>query len=501
MHLAQPNVPSPKEVLNLLRVHVKTWLLPAVLVAVAVGIYAIVREDTWEASQALIVRNDASGAERGQGKFNLPEEMKTIQETILEVVKSRSVLEAALLEVGPPADGKTSEAWPTDRDIAEARKNIKLIPPKGAEFGKTEVFYLSAKAENSERSVALNEAVFKHLLAQFQELRDAKAQSMIAELTKTVHLATADLNEATAALTTTENRVGSDLAELRSMQDMASSDSALRRSGEEIRASLRENAVAEKVNQELLSVLEKSQDDPGRFVATPNRLLESHSSLRRLKDGLIDAQLRTSNLQGTMSADHPKVIAAKETEDEIGRNLHKELSIARSGVEIDLRLNADRRKLLEDQLAKTNERLQALASVRAGYANQVTESKNRAVLLERAEQNLAEARATRASAKAASLISRIDTPDAGIKPVGPSRLVIALCGVLGGLLAGFGLVFLTVPAPVAAPVAVAVPAINSNGHSNGHYAKTIPGRNGSSKIPARVNGRLSLREALQTLGD
>ena len=61
-------------------------------------------EDTWEASQALIVRNEASSAEKGPGKFSYPEEMKTVQETILEVVRSRSVLEAALREVGPPAD-------------------------------------------------------------------------------------------------------------------------------------------------------------------------------------------------------------------------------------------------------------------------------------------------------------------------------------------------------------------------------------------------------------
>ena len=115
---------------------------------------------------------------------------------------------------------------------------------------------------------------------------------------------------------------------------------------------------------------------------------------------------------------------------------------------------ADRRTLLEDQLAKTNARLANLAAVRATYANEVAEAKSRAALLERAEQNLAEARATRASAKAASLISRIDTPDAGIRPVGPSRAVIALCGVLGGLLAGFGVVFLTVPAGAAPPAAM-----------------------------------------------
>jgi uncharacterized protein involved in exopolysaccharide biosynthesis len=437
-----------------------------------------------------MVRNEASNAEKSPGKFSYPEEMKTVQETILEVAKSRSVLQAALREVGPPANCREPAAWPTERDIVEARKNVKLAPPKGAEFGKTEVFYLNIRAEDRERSIALNEAIFKQLQTHFQELRDAKAQSMVEELTKTVALAKTDLDRATANVESTEKRVGSDLAELRSMQDMAASDSALRRSGEEIRAQLRENVLADKTNRHLLDVLANAQDDSGRLVAMPNRLLESHPSLRRLKDGLIDAQLQTSALLGTMSANHPKVLAAKEAEEEIGRTLHRELDIARRGVEVELRVLADRRTLLEDQLSKTNDRLTNLAAVRATYANEVAETKSRAALLERAEQNLSEARATRASAKAASLISRIDTPDAGIRPVGPSRAVIALCGVLGGLLAGFGVVFLTVPASVALPAAAA--PIGSNGHGGGHT---------TAKSTVRTNGHLSVNRALHKLAN
>jgi polysaccharide biosynthesis transport protein len=490
MNLAQPVAPNPTHLLHLLRAQPKRWLLPAAIIAAAVGIYALVRPATWEASQALMVRNEASNAEKSPGKFSYPEEMKTVQETILEVAKSRSVLRAALREVGPPANCRETAAWPSDRDIVEARDNIKLIPPKGAEFGKTEVFYLNIRAEDRQRSVAINEAIFRQLQTHFQQLRDAKAQSMVEELTKTVALAQADLDRATAALGSTESRVGSDLAELRSMQDMAASDSALRRSGEEIRAQLRENVLADKTNRQLLDVLAEAQNDSGRLVAMPNRLLDSHPSLRRLKDGLIDAQLRTSTLLGTMSADHPKVLVAKEAEEEVGRTLHRELAIARRGLEVDLRVLADRRTLLESQLAKTNARLTNLADVRATYANEVAEAKNRAALLERAEQNLAEARGARASAKAASLISRIDTPDAGIRPVGPSRAVIALCGVLGGLLAGFGVVFLSLPAGVAAH-AVVMPI-----HSNGHYS----GRS-SAKSTVRTNGHLSINRALHKLAD
>jgi polysaccharide biosynthesis transport protein len=480
MHLAQPATLSPKQLLGLLRVHVKLWLLPAVAIATVVGVYAVAHQATWDASQALMVRNGAAGGEQAPGKFVYPEEMKNVQETILEVVKSRSVLAAALREVGPPADCRNPAAWPTERDVAEFRKNVKLAPPKGAEFGKTEVFYLDVQAEDRARSVALNEAVFRQLRTRFQELRDAKAQSMIDELSKTVHLAKTDLGQATAALAATENRVGSDLAELRSMQDMTSSDSALRRSGEEIRAQLRENAATEKTDRQLLAVLAGATDDSGRLVATPNRLLESHSSLKRLKDGLIDAQLRTSKLLGSMSAEHPLVLAAKESEEAIGRNLHNELAIARRGVEVELRLTADRRTLLEDQLAKTNKRLHNLAAVRAAYANQVAEVKNRSTLLERAEQNLAEARAAGASAKAASLLSRIDAPDAGIRPIGPSRALIALCGVLGGLLAGLGVLFLTVPTSAVVPALA--PSVASNGHARRAAA-----------------GHLSVKQALQTL--
>jgi polysaccharide biosynthesis transport protein len=490
MKLAQPTAPSPTHVLQLLRVHLKRWLLPAVIVAAAVAIYALVRPATWEASQALMVRNEASNAEKSPGKFSYPEEMKAVQETILEVAKSRSVLQAALREVGPPANCREPAAWPSERDIVEARDNIKLIPPKGAEFGKTEVFYLNIRAEDRRRSVALNEAIFKQLQTHFQQLRDAKAESMVEELNKTVALARTDLDRATSALESTEKRVGSDLAELRSMQDMAASDSALRRSGEEIRAQLRANVLAEKTDHQLLDVLAEAQDDSGRLAAMPNRLLESHPSLRRLKDGLIDAQLRTAALLGTMSADHPKVLAAKEAEEEIGRTLHRELAIAWRGVEVDLRVLADHRTLLETQLAKTNARLANLAAVRATYANEVAEAKSRAALLERAEQNLAEARATRASAKAASLISRIDTPDAGIRPVGPSRAAIALCGVLGGLLAGFGVVFLSLPAGATQSAAAA--PIHSNGHRNG---------GSPAKSTVRTNGHLSVNRALHKLAN
>jgi uncharacterized protein involved in exopolysaccharide biosynthesis len=214
---------------------------------------------------------------------------------------------------------------------------------------------------------------------------------------------------------------------------------------------LRQAQSAEQADRDLLSVLKAAQADPSRLLATPGRLLESQPALRRLKEGLVDAQLRSAQCQGRMSDAHPLVLAAKEAEQEVARQLHNELGMAIRGVEVELKVNADRLTMLEGQQAKVNGQLVQLAEVRANYANLVGEVKNRETLRQRAEQNLAEARACQASAKASSLIGLVDTPDTGVNPIGAGRQMIALSGLLGGLLFGMGLVVLTTTA-ASAPV-------------------------------------------------
>ena len=83
-----------------------------------------------------------------------------------------------------------------------------------------------------------------------------------------------------------------------------------------------------------------------------------------------------------------------------------------------------------------------LAEGRAEYANLVASVQNHTRLVEAARKNLADARARQAGARSASVISRIDGVEAGIRPVGPSRKTITAAGGVGGLLFGFGFVFL-----------------------------------------------------------
>jgi uncharacterized protein involved in exopolysaccharide biosynthesis len=504
MNSPKPPLPSPHEVLEILAGHWRRWLTPAVLLGIAAAVYALVSQPTWQASQALILRNEAANADATLGKFSRSDDMKTVQETILELVKSRAVLSAALVQAGPPAATAATPAWPADRDVQQLREAVKLVPPNGAEFGATEVFYLEVRDHDRARAMALSGAISAELQAQFQQLRDLKAQSMIDELSKTVTLADADLKGSLARLSKLEAAVGSDLAELRVLNDATSGDSAIRRTVTEIENELRQARAADKANEQLLGLLQAAGKDPGQLLATPNRLLESQPALRRLKDGLVDAQLRTAALQGRMSAVHPLVLAAKEAEEKIGRDLYDELVIAARGVEGDRRLTADRVVTLQQQLAAANQRLRSLAEVRAVYSSQVAETASRTRLLERAQQNLAEARSAHASAKAASLLTCIDGPDAGIRPVGPSRAMIVLMGIIGGLLVGFGIVFLTVPATETAPAAVpALDAVNGSGDRQRSIGKAS-GTHATAALgpvtPAfAAGGNLSLKQALHKI--
>jgi polysaccharide biosynthesis transport protein len=435
---------TPADVFTILRHYPRRWMIPAAVVALVAAAYAITKPTTWEASQALIVRDEAMGAAARPGKFQQPDEMKTVQETILELARSRTVLRAALAEIGPDSKHDASKSWPTEGAVSALAGIVKLTPPKGAEFGKTEIFYLRVEAESSSRAVQLASAICKQLHARSQELRDQKAGGLVAELTKTVELAKADLTATTSDLTKIESRVGSDLGELRVLDDVGGGDSPLRRSINEMELELRQAKQAIDANEELLSLLKNSKTDTSSLVAAPTRLLEAQPVLRRLKDGMVDAQIRTAQLSGNMSEAHPLVLAAKISEGEIGDHVRYELDSAIRGSEIELRLSHDRADALEKQLVDSRARLSNLAAMRADYANVVAERNRRVDILKTAEQQLSEARASQAAARTTSIITAIDGPVSADHPAGPGKASLAAAGGFGGLILGLAIVFLTV---------------------------------------------------------
>lgn len=443
---------NPVEVLKVLAEHRRQWILSTAVCAVLALLAALALPRVWQASQAMVVREEAAGVGEGSGEFRQLDDMKAAQETVMELSKSRAVLEAALRQVDSAYANSTDVAF-WAQAVAHLRDAVSLTPPKGAEFGKTEVFYLHVQDASPERAVALNKAICDQLQSRLQQLRDAKAAGMIAELARGAELAQQDLATSTKELSALESKVGGDLAELRLLNGGSSGDSDLRRKTVEIESELRSAKTAQRENEKLLELLQAAREDHARLLATPNRLLDSQPALRRLKDGLVDAQLRTAQLRGNMSDAHPQVIAAQFAERNIADQVHSELETAIRGVRVDLELTAARVATLENQVTANQKRLQELAGLRAGYANLTADVTQHSELLQKARRELADARASQAGAQGPGVITLIDSPDTGNRPLGPGRASIVFGGILGGLTIGFGWVFLTAPLPTATPVA------------------------------------------------
>ncbi|MCA9226184.1 MAG: hypothetical protein KDA47_11260, partial [Planctomycetales bacterium] len=213
---AQPNPFGPSDVLRILLVYRMRWVVPAVMITLmALGV-AIVRRPNWEASQALVLREEGVGRDSRLGRFDSVEAMKTAQETIMELSKSQGVLRNVLMAL----NGEE----PSSSDIDSLRAAIKVSAPKGIEFGKSEVFYLTVKAKSKEQAIELTSGLAMQLDHRLRELRERKAESLVNELSEAVELAERQLNEATQKLADVESELGSDLAELRILNEVATGE-------------------------------------------------------------------------------------------------------------------------------------------------------------------------------------------------------------------------------------------------------------------------------------
>lgn len=447
---------NPIDIIHTLRTHVRWWAVPAVVCAVLAAVYSLIAPRNWSATQALIVRPEAASvSDERLGKFSDLSEMKTLQETILELTKSQSVVTATLREVGPPRRYRNPDRWPTALDVEEFRECVDMRPPGGAEFGKTEVFYLSVQDTNRDRASALVASLCRQLENRMKKLRDQRAQSMIAELVRTVEMASGDLAAETAKLSAFEAKIGADLTELRNLNAQVGSQSGLTQQLEAIQSERRANEKSHRENIRLLELLTSAQGDANQLLATPSSLLTSQPNVKQLKDALVAAQIRSASLLGSRSEKHPLVMAAREAEDLIRTQLHDELAVAIRGLKVDVELGAEREKALAEKWNSSRERISRLAEARAEYANLVASVENHSRLVEAAQKNLADARARQAGALSASIIARIDGVEAGIYPVGPSRKTIAAAGGMAGLIGGLGAVFLfagSLPVNQIAPV-------------------------------------------------
>lgn len=446
--MSQNNAPIPwKHLLRVLKTFAPLWGGAALLFGSLGVSYAMLRSDTWSASQPLVVRNEANGSHDRMGRFGSQEELKAAQETILEMAKHHEVVRTALRRLGPP-DGSRYPGWPPTRKVSlTAKERVNVRAPQGSEFGHSEVIYLQVEAESPERAEAFCSSLFETLCERLRKLRQVRADSVVKELAFARDLAKEKLNRSAERLQAIEVAFGSDLSELRNLSDSVVGNGTNRRVLDETLKELQAADLELDAHRSLYTLLQQGRENPQKLLVSGGELLSSQPSLLRLKDGLIDAQLNTSQLSGVYTRNHPRLRAALQTEAEIRQQLRLEVTAVIEAMRPVLDRAERRVQRLEEKRDQLDERLGKLASVRTKYAELSAEVEHRTDLLEQAETALSEAEANHSAAVSTSLLAQLGPPLVKDSPEGPSGSVLSFGATVAGLIFGLGVVFLVAPGP------------------------------------------------------
>lgn len=425
------------------------WISSTVCFALLGLVYVLfLKADVWVASQGLIVRDEANGAVMRLGRFQSQTEMKTAQETILEMARNSQVLSMALLKTGrPPSLLQILEvgAPPTSAEVDELAKCIEVRAPRGAELGTTEVIYLDVKQPSRTRAVELNIAVCTALEEQLQTVRKARADGVISELTTAMQAAENSLAEATERLQVIESEAGADLADLRGLTDTNTGGNTNRQVLDTIKSEQRQVELQRHQLEIDLNLAKESFEDPDALLLTPSRLVTNQAGLKKLREGLADASIATAGLKGRFTEVNPVVIAAVETENRIRAQLRQELGLAIETLTKDVEVTDQQLLKLQSLRSQLEKRLEKLAEIRAQYSNVASDVRSRNQHLQDIQRELAQATASRDAAITSSLLTRLDEPLLGERPIGPGRSLILAGATASGLFFGLGIVFLLTP--------------------------------------------------------
>ena len=436
-----------KHVRNVLVLFAPLWCgITLVFGALGVG-YALLKSDVYSASQSLVVRDEASTSFARLGRFPSQTELKAAQKTIQEMTHNREVVAAALRQIGPES-GRPDPDYPSTKIVdAVAGSCVNLLAPNGAEFGNTEVVYLQVKAKSQERAEQLCSAMYDALTSQLRRVRQVRADSMIDELTHTREVARKNLDEASGRMREIEVKFGTDLGELRNLNDTISGDGANRRALEAITDELNAAELALEKRESLYKLLVAGTEDPQQLLINGGDLLADQPSLLRLKEGLIDAQIDSSRQSGVYTDKNPKQRVALAAEREIHARMQTETAAVIRAMEPMLQLEREQVAQLHFRKAELAKRLNHLANARTDYAKIDAEVRQRTEQLAEAERALAEATAIRSAAISTNLVASLGTPQVTDHPVGPSGSVLTIGATMAGLICGLGAVFLIAPGP------------------------------------------------------
>jgi hypothetical protein len=267
-----------------------------------------------------------------------------------------------------------------------------------------------------------------------------------------------------------EIEAGSDLADLRGLSD-TNVGSTNRLMLDMVRDELRKADMSIRSLEPAYQLANAALEDASLVPQAAELISGSHPAISKLREGLADARVKTATLEGRFTPNHSEVLNARQIEEAFLKNLREELSRVVRGYHASIAISQQKINVLNDQEVALGKRLNRLADIRAKYSNLVAEVKSRGDALAQVKKELTQTLASRDAAQAASLITRLDTPVIGERPVGPGRSTIVGGATVGGLMFGLGVVFLLVPLDGRVPSSNTTPQPSSTPETNNPETK------------------------------
>ena len=76
---------TPSEILNFVKDNLRLVVLPIAIFTFLSLVYAVLKPNVWDATQALFIRDESTSAVERGGRFESTDAMQTAQETIYEL--------------------------------------------------------------------------------------------------------------------------------------------------------------------------------------------------------------------------------------------------------------------------------------------------------------------------------------------------------------------------------------------------------------------------------
>ena len=405
------------------------------------------RTETWSAKQSLIVRDDLLGQSYKPGQFDSLDSMKSAQETIFEIARKPQVIRNALQQIGPPSKGFLGiggVGYPSEEVIEAMQGNISFSAPNGNEVGQTEVINLNTKNGSRSRAKEFTEVLVGEIIAKVNEVRQSKFQSMEAEIMQTCEVAESALENTKNKLREMDQELGQDSGSMVAMGESSFRDDPLVR--EIAQLNLERRGVESEVEQVqgMLKSLEAAKHDPEAIVNISSDLTSRQPALESLKREMAEQKGAYALLSGRYTDEHPAVESARDGIVVMQRQIRLELKNAISDTREQLGIKTSELRRLDSNIENLQNRLATLGEKRADSITLFADIKKRTEVLNDARTSLAKVHSL-ASSKKADLLTTVGGVEVSTRPDGLGKKAIILCGTLGGLMLGMGLVMMIPP--------------------------------------------------------